>query len=206
MNQNIRRGTRLPYAIAIVFLAGAIAAGPALAHDGAGLGRGFASGVMHPITGLDHLLAMVAVGLWGAALGRPLVFALPAIFPALMAAGGLLGIAGAPMPPVEIGIAGSVVVLGSAVAAGYKAPVWLACIVVGIFGLFHGYAHGQELPAASDPYAYGLGFILATGALHAAGISIGLLDRRPAGRWAIRAIGAGIAVAGVYFLHGALSG
>lgn len=182
-----------------------IATEPALAHDGTSMKQGFLSGVMHPVSGLDHLLAMVAVGLWGAALGRPLIVALPVIFPVVMAAGGLLGIAGVPMPPVEIGIALSVIVLGAAVASAYKAPVWLACSLVGLFGLFHGYAHGQELPAASDPTAYGLGFILATGSLHVAGISIGLLDRHPMGRSAIRVIGIGIAAAGLYFLYGALT-
>lgn len=201
-----RRPARLLYLVAIVFMVGFVAAAPAIAHDGTGVKQGFLSGVMHPVSGLDHLLAMVAVGLWGAALGRPLIFALPMIFPAVMAGGGLLGIAGVPMPPIEIGIALSVIVLGAAVGAAYKAPVWLACSLVGLFGLFHGYAHGQELPAASDPGAYGLGFILATGTLHVAGISVGLLDRRPAGRSAIRAIGIAIAVAGFYFLYGTLAG
>lgn len=200
------RSSRQLLLAAIAVLSGVIAVDPALAHDGTGMAKGFLSGVMHPVSGPDHLLAMVAVGLWGAALGRPLIFALPMIFPAVMAGGGLLGIAGVPMPPVEVGIALSVVTLGAAVGAAYKAPVWLACGLVGLFGLFHGYAHGQELPAASDPAAYGLGFILATGSLHVAGISIGLLDRWSMGRPAIRAIGIGIGVAGFYFLYGALAG
>jgi urease accessory protein len=126
------------------------------------------------VLGFDHLLAMVAVGLWGAVLGRPLIAALPVIFPAFMVVGGLLGIAGAPMAPVEIGIALSVLLLGAAIAARFVAPVWLACLLVGVFGLFHGYAHGQELPVSADPTAYGLGFVLATGALHGGGHRPGL--------------------------------
>jgi urease accessory protein len=174
---------------------------PAWAHDESGLAGGFISGVKHPVFGFDHLLAMVAVGLWGAVLGRPLLIALPVIFPAFMVVGGLLGIAGVPMPPVEIGIALSVVLLGLAVATRFAARVWLACLLIGIFGLFHGYAHGQELPAAADPTAYGLGFVIATGALHGAGIGLGLLDRRTGGRRLLRALGVFIALAGGYFLY-----
>lgn len=188
----------------MLLLTGVIGDAPALAHDGTGVKRGFLSGVMHPLAGVDHLLAMVAVGLWGAFLGRPLIVALPVIFPMLMAVGGLLGIVGVPVPPVEVGIALSVVLLGAAIGAAYKAPIWLACTLVGLFGLFHGYAHGQELPAASDPVAYGLGFVLATGALHVAGIGIGSFNHSPVGRGATRTLGVGIALAGFYFLFAAL--
>lgn len=181
-------------------------ASPAWAHDPSGLAGGFISGLKHPVSGLDHLLAMFAVGLWGAYLGRPLVVALPVIFPAVMVVGGLLGIAGVPIPPVEVGIALSVCLLGAVIAAAYRAPVWLACALVGVFGLFHGYAHGQELPTASDPVAYGLGFVLATGALHGAGILVGLLNRRAEGRTATRLLGGAIAAAGVWFLFGAVAG
>lgn len=185
--------------------AGVLAFGtPAWAHDPSGMAGGFLSGIKHPLSGVDHLLAMFSVGLWGAYLGRPLIFALPVIFPAVMVVGGLLGIAGVSVPPVEIGIALSVCLLGAAIAAAYKAPVWLACALVGVFGLFHGYAHGQELPTASDPVAYGLGFVLATGALHGAGIAVGLLSERPAGRAATRALGGAIATAGLWFLFRAL--
>lgn len=183
-----------------VLLTMLVGVGSADAHDETGLAGGFISGVKHPILGLDHLLAMFAVGLWGAFLGRPLILALPVIFPGLMVLGGLLGIAGLPIPPVEIGIALSVVLLGGAIAAAYRAPIWLACAVVALFGLFHGYAHGQELPTAADPIAYGLGFVLSTGALHGAGIGVGLLTDRPGGRTAARTLGAAIAVAGLYFL------
>ena len=181
-------------------------ASPAWAHDPSGMAGGFLSGLKHPVSGLDHLLAMFAVGLWGAYLGRPLVVALPVIFPAVMVLGGLLGIAGVPIPPVEVGIALSVFLLGAAIAAAYRAPVWLACALVGVFGLFHGYAHGQELPTAADPVAYGLGFVLATGALHGAGILVGLLNARPGGRTLTRLIGGAIAVAGLWFLFRAVAG
>ena len=199
-----RRAARL---VSGALLAGAIlAAGPTWAHDESGVTGGFLSGVKHPLFGFDHLLAMVAVGLWGAFLGRPLIVALPVIFPAVMVVGGLLGIAGVPFPPIEVGIALSVVLLGAAIAAAFDAPAWLACVLVGVFGLFHGYAHGQELPAASDPIAYGLGFVLATGTLHAAGIALGLLNARPGGQLITRGIGAAIALAGLYFLYRAVKG
>jgi urease accessory protein len=179
-------------------------ASPAWAHTGTGLAGGFASGFLHPLTGFDHLLAMVSVGLWGAFLGRPLIVALPVIFPAMMAVGGALGIAGAPMPPVEIGIAVSVMVLGGVIAFAYRAPVWLACVIVAIFALFHGYAHGSELPSAADPVGYSVGFVLCTGMLHVAGIGIGTVKDRPGGAIAVRVMGVGVALAGVWFLYTAL--
>jgi urease accessory protein len=186
--------------VALIVLAGVLAASPAWAHDGTGLAGGFLSGFLHPLSGPDHLLAMVSVGLWGAFLGRPLVIALPVIFPALMAVGGVLGMAHAPMPPVEIGIAVSVLVLGVAIAGAIKAPVWIASLIVAVFAIFHGYAHGQELPSAADPIGYSVGFVLATGLLHVAGIGLGLLNTRPGGAVVTRSVGGLIAMAGVYFL------
>lgn len=182
----------------------AATAGPAFAHTGTGLVGGFASGFRHPLTGFDHLLAMVSVGLWGAFLGRPLIVALPVIFPTVMAFGAVLGMANVPIPPVEIGIALSVLLLGGAIAAAYKAPVWLACLIVAIFAIFHGYAHGKELPSAADPIGYAAGFVLCTGLLHVAGIGIGLLNDRPGGIRVTRTLGGGVALAGVYFLYTAL--
>jgi urease accessory protein len=196
---------RSPLACAVFALA-AGAAGTASAHDGSGVVGGFLAGFTHPLAGVDHLLAMVAVGLWGAVLGRPLVFALPVIFPTVMALGGVLGIAGAPMPPVEIGIALSVLLLGGAIAAAFKAPVWAACLLVAVFAIFHGYAHGAELPAAADPVGYSLGFVLATGLLHLAGVAIGLLHGHPRGMILVRTLGGLIAAAGVYFLVRAVGG
>lgn len=177
-----------------------LAAGPAFAHAGDALTGGFVSGFLHPLTGPDHLLAMVAVGLWGAFLGRPLVYLLPVIFPTVMAVGGVLAMAGAPAPPIELGIALSVVLLGAAIAAAFRAPVWLAAVLVGLFGLFHGYAHGLELPTAADPVGYSAGFVLATGLLHIIGIGLGLLKNIRRGVAAIRLIGVLIAISGVYFL------
>lgn len=186
-------------------LAGLAAAAPAWAHDGTGLAGGFISGFLHPVNGPDHLLAMVAVGLWGAFLGRPLVVVLPVVFPAVMAVGGMLGMSNVPLPPVEIGIALSVLLLGGAIALGLRAPVWAASLIVAVFAIFHGYAHGQELPSAADPIGYSAGFVLATGLLHVAGIGLGLLHARPGGRTVTRGIGGLIAAAGVWFLYGAVS-
>ena len=180
------------------------AATPAEAHMGTGLPGGFSSGFLHPLTGWDHLLAMVSVGLWGAYLGRPLIVALPVIFPTVMAFGAFLGMANVPFPPVEIGIGLSVLLLGGVIAAAWRAPIWAACTIVAIFALFHGYAHGKELPSAADPIGYSVGFVLSTGLLHVAGIGIGLLNDRPGGVIATRSLGGVIALAGVYFLFVAL--
>jgi urease accessory protein len=173
---------------------------PAFAHSDPRLAGGLLAGLEHPLSGPDHLLAMIAVGLWGAFLGRPLIALLPVIFPTVMAFGGALGMIGVPMPPVEIGIAVSLLTLGAAIALGWRAPVWLASIVVAIFAIFHGYAHGAELPSMADPIAFSLGFVIATGSLHVAGIAIGLIARRPGGAMAVRGMGMAIALAGVYYL------
>jgi len=176
-----------------------------LAHDGAARAGGFFAGFLHPLTGLDHALAMVAVGVWGAFLGRPLIVALPMLFPAAMVVGAGLAMAGAPAPPVEIGIALSVLLLGALIAAGVRAPVWLACAIVGAFAIFHGFAHGRELPGAADPVAFSAGFVLATGLLHGAGIGIGLLHAHPAGKTVARVLGGAIGLAGCAFLLGAVA-
>ena len=173
---------------------------PVSAHSGAALSGGFLAGFAHPFSGPDHMLAMVSVGLWGAFLGRPLIVALPVIFPTVMAFGGVLGMLGTPMPPVEYGIALSVIVLGGAVASGWRAPVWLASLAVAIFAIFHGYAHGSELPSMADPFAFSLGFVLATGMLHVVGIGIGLLANGTRGAVVVRGLGGAIIVAGFYYL------
>ena len=190
---------------AIAVAALILTAGPARAHEAESLAGGFWSGFVHPLSGPDHMLAMIAVGLWGAFLGRPLIFLLPAVFPALMAIGGVMGMAGLPVPPVEMGIALSVLILGIAVAAAWRAPVWLAVAITALFGLFHGYAHGMELPSMADPVSYSLGFVIATGLLHAVGIAIGMLHRVPRGFAAIRMAGGVIALAGIGFLVAALA-
>ena len=172
----------------------------ALAHSSKNLAGGFVAGFVHPFSGPDHLLAMVAVGLWGAFLGRPLIAALPVIFPAVMALGALLAMIGVHQPPIELGIAVSVLVLGVAIAAAWRAPVWLACTIVAVFAVFHGFAHGTEIPSLADPIAYSTGFMLATGSLHVAGIGIGTSNHLRGGTLVTRGIGAAIALAGFYFL------
>jgi urease accessory protein len=174
--------------------------GQAQAHAGTGLPGGFASGFKHPFSGMDHLLAMVSVGLWGAFLGRPLIYLLPVIFPAVMASGAVLAMIGLRLPPVEIGIALSVLVLGACIALAVKAPVWVASLIVATFALFHGYAHGIELPSAADPVGYSVGFVLATGLLHVLGIGIGTLNALPGGLIVTRTAGGMIAVMGAWFL------
>jgi urease accessory protein len=176
----------------------------AAAHDGTGLAGGFGAGFVHPLSGFDHALAMVAVGLWGAILGRPLLVALPTIFPIMMVMGGASGMAGLPAPPVEVGIAMSVAILGLMVLLTVRASILVACAIIAVFALFHGYAHGQELPSAADPIGYSAGFVLSTGLLHVLGIAIGALKSLPAGTLALRAAGGGIAVSGLWFLNRAL--
>lgn len=185
----------------------ALAAAPALAHTGdaaGGLGGGFLSGFTHPIFGWDHVVAMIAVGLWGAFLGKPAIWLLPIVFPVVMAIGGALGIAGVPIPAVEAGIAASSIVLGLLIALAARAPMWVAAIIVGIFAIFHGHAHGAELPEAAHPVAYSIGFVIATGLLHLCGIALGLMVGRPGGALAIRTGGAAIALVGCGFLFGYL--
>jgi urease accessory protein len=179
-----------------------LAATAAHAHTGHGLDGGFLTGFTHPLLGWDHVIAMVAVGLWGAFLGSPAIWILPITFPIVMAVGGALGVAGVTIPMVETGIAASGIVLGLMVAFGVRAQLWVAALLVGLFAIFHGHAHGTELPSAANPYAYAAGFVLATGLLHLAGIAFGTLTKSPAGTWAVRAVGVVIAAAGAAFLTG----
>lgn len=184
----------------LVFMACLLAANSAQAHIVAGLPGGFDSGFMHPILGWDHVVAMVAVGMWGAFLGRPAIWVLPVVFPLVMAFGGALGVIGVPMLGVEPGIALSAIILGGMVALAARPPIWFAACVVGTFAIFHGYAHGTELPSAANPLTYSLGFVIATGLLHLCGIALGLLMRWPAGTVLIRFSGGVIALVGVGFL------
>jgi urease accessory protein len=178
-----------------------LAATPALAHTGGAAG-GFAGGFAHPLFGPDHVVAMVAVGLWGAFLGAPAIWVLPIVFPLVMAGGGVIGILGIPLPGVEIGIAISAVVLGLMVALAVHPPLWIAAVLVGAFAIFHGHAHGAEVPPGTDAVAFSVGFVMATGLLHLAGIAFGLLARWPVGRYAVRAAGGAIMLAGLAFLRG----
>lgn len=190
-------GRQLASGVLICALAGA----PALAHTGEIVG-GLLGGFAHPLLGPDHIAAMVAVGLWGAFLGAPAIWLLPVVFPLVMAFGGVLGIVGVPLGAVETGIAASAMVLGLMVALALRPPPWAAAVLVGAFAVFHGHAHGAELPAGADAVAYSLGFVVATGLLHLCGIGFGLVARWPLGKIAVRAAGGAIALAGLAFLTG----
>lgn len=194
-------------ASAIVLLLAALALpGEAYAHARGGEAAGLLAGLAHPVSGLDHVLAMIAVGLWGAQLGAPAVWLLPVTFPMVMAFGGMLGLMGVALPGIELGIAASAIALGCAVFREARPQPLLAALLVGAFAIFHGNAHGTELPPGGDALLYSVGFVVATGTLHAVGIGFGLVHRWPLGRTALRAAGAGVALAGAFFLWRALSG
>lgn len=172
----------------------------ASAHSAAGTVGGFLSGFGHPLGGLDHIVAMVAVGLWGAFLGGRAMWTLPVVFPVVMAFGGALGVVGVALPGVETGIALSGIVLGIMVSLAAKPPLWVAAVIVGIFAIFHGHAHGAELPEAANALTFAIGFVISTGLLHLSGIAFGLLVRWPWGRVAVRVGGVAIALVGFGFL------
>jgi len=176
-----------------------------LAHTRGGEAAGLLAGLSHPVSGLDHVLAMVAVGLWGAQLGPPAVWLLPVAFPMVMALGGTLGLVGVHLPGVEIGIALSAIGLGAAVLFEAKPKLGVAAALVGFFAIFHGHAHGTELPPGANGLLYSIGFVVATGLLHLAGIGIGTIHRWPAGRTALRWTGALVALAGLAFLWKAVT-
>jgi urease accessory protein len=168
----------------------------AIAHGFVGDG-GPAAGFMHPLTGPDHLLAMYAVGLLSAQIGGRAIWTVPGAFVLVMVAGGILGAATGPLALTELGVAVSVVALGAAVAVGGRAPVWIALAAAGCFGFFHGHAHGVEMPAASSPPLYALGFAVSTIGLHVLGALTGLLVLcRRRGRGRLRWTGVCIALAG----------
>jgi urease accessory protein len=173
---------------------------PAFAHSENGVAIDFTGGFLHPIFGPDHVIAMVAVGLWGAFLGMPAIWMLPVVFPLVMAIAGAFGILGVPLPGVETGIALSAIALGAMVALAAKPPLWVAALLVGAFAIFHGHAHGAELPVGADAVAFSMGFVVATGLLHLSGIAFGALSRWPEGRIAVRTAGAVIALIGVFYL------
>jgi urease accessory protein len=178
---------------------------PVLAHAQEGQAAGFLAGLRHPVSGLDHVLAMISVGVWGAQLGPPAVWLLPVTFPLVMACGGFLALVGVPLPAVELGIALSAVMLGLAVVTEARPPLVVAALLVGTFAVFHGHAHGTELPPGQNGLAYSIGFVVATGSLHGVGIALGLVHRWPKGRTALRVAGAVVFVSGVAFLWRALA-
>ncbi len=188
-----------------LLLLAVMACSPAWGHAEAGQVSGFMSGFVHPVSGMDHVLAMVAVGLWGAQLGNPALWLLPVTFPLVMAFGGFLGLIGVPLPATEIGIALSGIMLGLMVATQARPPLWSAIFLVAVFAIFHGHAHGTELPEGASGLTYSIGFVMATGLLHASGIAIGLLQRWPQGKLAVRGLGCMVSLGGAYFLFGALA-
>jgi urease accessory protein len=186
--------------MAVMAAVAMLAAGPASAHITQDTAGGFSHGFLHPLSGADHFLAMFAVGIWGAQMGGRAVWALPVTFPLIMAMGGLAGIMQVPFGGIETGIAMSMAVLGAAIAAAWRPNDTIALAVVSVFAVFHGYAHGAELPIATDPADYAVGFVIATGMIHVLGVGVGLALKKPfAGRLA-RALGGGIVAGGAYFL------
>ncbi len=194
-------------AAAIPGLALALLPASAFAHGGPGDAHGLIHGFMHPLGGFDHILAMVSVGLLAATLGGRSLWCVPASFVAMMAAGGALAVGGFTVPFVEIGIASSVIVLGLAVALQWPLPTVAAVTLAGFFAVFHGAAHGAEMPAGAGGLGYGLGFVAATALLHAAGLGIGVGLRAAGPRRAgagLQAGGGAMALAGVMLLVGRL--
>lgn len=193
--------------LALAALTLLITAAAAEAHTGVGSTMGFTHGLGHPFSGLDHILAMVAVGLLAANLGGRALWLVPLSFVAMMAVGGALGVAGVDMPFVEIGIAASVIVLGLAVAMQWNLPVAGAMALVGFFALFHGHAHGAEMPTDASGLAYGVGFVLATAILHLIGIGLGLgigILAKATSKRTMQAGGAVMSLAGAAMLTGIL--
>ena len=177
----------------------------ASAHTQPGGAAGLLAGLAHPVSGLDHVLAMVAVGLWGAQLGAPAIWVLPVAFPMTMALGGMLGLMGVPFPGIEYGIAASAILLGTAVMFEVRPAFGLAAALVAFFAIFHGHAHGTELPPGQSALLYSMGFVIATGGLHAFGIGIGAVHRWAWGQRLLRVAGAGVTAGGVFFMWKAIA-
>jgi urease accessory protein len=189
----------------VVAIAGMLPA-LAIAHVGHGdAGGGLWAGMLHPVSGLDHIAAMVALGIWAAQLGAPAIWLLPIAFPLVVALGGALGALGVPIPGVEVGIALSAITFGLMIALSVRAPrrnatSALLGLLVASFAIFHGYAHGAEIPESANAMSYAVGFVLATGLLHALGIVLGVAKRWAAGGAVLRITGFSIALFGVYIL------
>jgi len=172
----------------------------ALAHPGHATvaASGILAGFVHPFTGLDHILAMIAVGIWASQLGGRALWVVPAAFVGLMLLGGTLGMAGLGLPQIQAGILVSILVLGFLIAGAFKLPVGLAGLLVGVFALFHGSAHGSEMPLAVSALGYSLGFALASISLHAGGLLTGILLRRFRADHINRLAGGAIVIGGLY--------
>jgi len=203
------RTTRVGLAFIVLLLASSslvLVPQAVAAHILQGAQGGFGSGFAHPLTGPDHFLAMFAVGLWGAQMGGRQVWTLPVTFPLIMVIGGIFGMAGVPLPGVEVGIALSIIALGLAIALAWHPQEWVALGLIAYFALCHGYAHGAELPLSTDPADYAIGFVLATGTIHLLGIGVGLGLNKLASGQVSRGLGALIGIGGLYFLVPALLG
>ena len=201
-----RKGIYLNYITCFLVQSGFFIAIPlAHAHVGQSQAISFVTGLGHPWSGLDHVLAMIAVGLWGAQLGNPAIWTLPITFPLAMSLGAMMGLIGIPLPAIEIGIAVSAIVLGIMVLGEVSPKLIVAGILVSCFAVFHGHAHGTELPAGHSGLLYSMGFVVATGCLHGIGITIGLIHRWPMGKVALRVSGGLIAAMGFFFLWQAVA-
>jgi len=173
---------------------------PAYAHEGDPAG-GFITGLLHPVLGFDHLLAMISVGILSSQMGGKAIWTVPATFVVMMLVGGLIGLQEIELPMVEIAIGFSVLCLGLAIAAYKKSPVFLTMVFVGFFAIFHGHAHGTEIPYIADAMFYTLGFITGTAGIHVAGILVAWLTSRfSSGKSLLRYMGAGIAGVGFAIL------
>jgi urease accessory protein len=190
--------------MAPIALVGVLLTQAAWAHDGTTLPYGsFLSGLTHPVLGLDHLLAMVSVGVLSAQIGGRAIWSVPATFVLVMAVGGLLGWVDIGLTAIEVGIAFSVLALGTAIAADKRVPIVAAMSAVGVFAIFHGYAHGAEMPTVATPTTYALGFMTGTALLHLTGVLIGDISQQYApGKLILRGAGVAIAGAGAFFLVG----
>jgi urease accessory protein len=177
-DQDQMKGITTMKRIALIATLVILSASPAFAHAGHGIQSGF----MHPFMGWDHLLAMLAVGAWGATLGTRGLWAVPVAFVSMMIVGGILGMSGINVPFVETMILASGFVLGGFILARVKMPVWSGMLVVGLFALAHGHAHGAEMPELANPWVYGAGFVAATSLIHALGAmaALGVMKLRTA--------------------------
>lgn len=189
---------RLVLLVMLAALAIVCGAGTAYAHVGVGPAHELLHGLEHPLTGIDHLCAMLAVGIWAAQRGGRALWLVPLSFVLVMTLGGALGMAGVTLPFVEPGIVLSLVVLGVLVAAAVRLPLVASVAIVGLFALAHGHAHGTEIPAVASGLAYAVGFILATACLHLTGIGFGLTMQRMHAAQIVRLAGVAIAACGVY--------
>jgi len=193
-------GKGLPFTIALTLVAS-----PAFGHDETIGGAGFVTGMLHPVLGFDHLLAMLCVGVLSVQIGGRAIWYIPGAFVAVMMLGGFLGMNDIAVPAVESGIALSVLVLGAAIMFGNAISRWAALVCVGIFGIFHGHAHGTEMPLIADPLLYGFGFVVGTAIIHLTGVALGFLVRRRSdGHIKLRYSGAIVSLAGAYFLYSGL--